>query len=386
MGQANMNNDTFDYKSSDSQGTIVEPVEPNKFDLESYADYEAELLEGNKRFWHSREGVQVYRRFRVPEVFSYGCADLRRSLSLQLGGLEQSMKYKADVPNFLEPWYGIGVVASAFGLEYVWKEGQAPATEPRFSSVQEALDYGPVPVEKTVIGSRVLEMIDYFLEMTKGRIPISLTDTQSPYNVASYLIETNSFYTSVFDCPDDLKRLLERIASLSIDFTRKQYELIGSALASPGHGFASSREFDGVGMSSDNMMMLSPEQYRDIDVPSIELFGNGGEGEFGGPVFHSCGNWTDKIEAVKMIENLRMVDGAFSKETDPDANPPEPFSEQFAGTGVVLNARIVGNVEKVTATVKRLWGEGMKLIVVTYCSSPEEQMSVYNRIHSECEE
>ena len=33
---------------------------------------------------------------------------------------------------FLEPWYGIGTVASAFGLDYVWKEGQAPVVRPRF--------------------------------------------------------------------------------------------------------------------------------------------------------------------------------------------------------------------------------------------------------------
>ena len=36
------------------------------------------------------------------------------------------------VANFLEPWYGIGTVASAFGLDYVWKEGQAPVVRPRF--------------------------------------------------------------------------------------------------------------------------------------------------------------------------------------------------------------------------------------------------------------
>ncbi|MCJ7673544.1 MAG: hypothetical protein MUO33_00145 [Sedimentisphaerales bacterium] len=36
------------------------------------------------------------------------------------------------VAKFLEPWYGIGTVASAFGLDYVWKEGQAPAVRPRF--------------------------------------------------------------------------------------------------------------------------------------------------------------------------------------------------------------------------------------------------------------
>jgi len=49
------------------------------------------------------------------------------------------MKYRADIPNFLEPWYGIGTIASAFGLDYIWYEGQAPTTRPPFNSIKEAL-------------------------------------------------------------------------------------------------------------------------------------------------------------------------------------------------------------------------------------------------------
>jgi uroporphyrinogen-III decarboxylase len=370
----------FDYTINDSQGTGVDPIDPKNFEIEQYRDYEAQLQEENERFWNAEEGVQVYRRFRIPEVFSSACADMEYSLSLQLAGLQKSIEYKADVANFLEPWYGIGTAASAFGVDYVWKEGQAPATEPPFSSVQEALEYEPVPIESTGIGMHTLEMIEFFLDRTKGKLPISLTDTQSPFNVASYLIETNAYYISVIDSPEDLKKLVDRIADLNIEFTKKQIELIGDALVYPGHGFSSSRKFDGIGMSDDNMMMLSPEQYREIEVPANSKFGNA----FGGPVFHSCGNWSQKIDAVQEMDNLLMVDGAFSMKTDPDPNPAAPFSEAFASTGTVLNARIVGGKETIMEQVRELWKAGMKLIVVTYCKTPEEQEDVYNAIHRHC--
>ena len=67
---------------------------------------------------------------------------MKTSLELQLGALNESMKYKADIPNFLEPWYGIGIITSAFGLDYIWhEEGQAPVTRPPFNSIKEALKH-----------------------------------------------------------------------------------------------------------------------------------------------------------------------------------------------------------------------------------------------------
>jgi len=79
-----------------------------------------------------------------------------------------------------------------------------------------------------------------------------------------------------------------------------------------------------------------------------------------------------------------MVDGAFSEETDPDPNVVEPFAEQFVNTGIIVNARIVGDIQTITETVKKLWKPGIKLIVVTYCKSPDEQEEVYERIHEIC--
>jgi len=371
----------FNYEIADSQGTIVEPLkEFAEFDADAYAEYEAGLRERNHAFWESDSGVAVYRRFRVPAVFSYGCKDMEWSLKVQLAALNESMKYKADIANFLEPWYGIGIIASALGIEYKWPEGQAPAMKAIFKSVDEALAADVKMVEETGIGKHTLEMIEYFLEHTGGKVGMSLTDTQSAMNAASFLIETNTFYMSFYDNSEGLKKLLGRLNGLLIDFTKQQQKVIGEALVWPGHGFASSREFCGLGMSDDVMTMLNEQQYKEFEVPYMEQAGE----QFGGAVFHSCGNWSKKIEAVKAINNLQMVDGAFSAETDPDANLCEPVSESFANSEVVVNARIVGNPDVIENQVRKLWRDGMKLIVVTYCDTPEEQKKAYERIHNVC--
>jgi len=375
-----MAGDRFDQQRSDSQATPVEPLPARDFDFDAYAAYEESLSERCRRFWAGDSGVLVYRRMRVAEVFSHGCRDRQASLAWQLGALHQSMAYPADVPNFLEPWYGIGTIASAFGIDYVWPPGQAPAVRPAFQSVEEALRYDPKPLGQTPIGSHTLAMIDYFLDQTRGRLPICLTDTQSPLNIAGHVVDMSRLFLEVYDRPEQLAALLMRIAGLIAEFSRVQARAIGEALVWPGHGYASSRCFAGLGVSDDNALMISGPQYRDLVAPAVEFLGR----QFDGWAFHSCGDWSGKIDVIQGIPGLRMVDAAFSAATDPSPNDPEPFARAFAGTGIVLNARIVGDADVVVDTVKKLWIPGMKLIVVTYCQSPDEQRRVYDRIHETC--
>jgi len=316
---------------------------------------------------------------RVGEVFSYGSKNMKDSLEWQLGALQTSMAYKADIPNFLEPWYGIGTIASAYGFDYQWPENQAPAVDGSFQTVAEALNYDPVPVKMTAIGKHILNMIEYFLENTKGKVPTSVTDTQSPLNSAGYIVDSTSYMMEVMMNPEMFKDLLLRVADLAIEFTGKQLEILESVVVWPGHGFASSPHFQGIGMSDDNMLMISGEDYMRLCAPATEKFGNA----FGGPVFHSCGDWSGRVEHIKKMKNLKVVDGAFSAETDPDPNLIEPF-HTFTDSNIVVNARIVGDVDTITSTVKKLWKPGMKLIVTTYCKSPEEQLLAYNKIHEIC--
>lgn len=373
--------DEFNSSLADSQATTVSPLTPAQFNIDAYADYAAELDARCKAFWEAPSGVLVYRRMRVKEVFAGDCRNMEHSLHWQLGALQQSMKFKADIPNFLEPWYGLGTVASAYGFGYIWEKDLAPAVDGKFASTAELLAAPYKPVAETEIGRHTLNMVEYFLEKTKGRVPMSYCDVQSPLNTLSNIIDSNQFYMDFYLDPNAMKQAMDRTADLLIDFTRAQQQLIGDALVKPGHGFASSRMFDGLGMSDDTITMLSPDLYVDMAVPAMAKAGDA----FGGTVFHSCGNWSDKKGDIVGIRGIRMADGAFSKATDPGANPTEGYADTFAGTGVVLNARIVGTPDLVEAKVKELWKPGMKLIVVTYCETPEEQEEVYNRIHEICQ-
>jgi hypothetical protein len=174
--------------------------------------------------------------------------------------------------------------------------------------------------------------------------------------------------------------LLKRLAELLVEFNHEQIKRIGNALARPGHGYSSCRSFEGLGMSDDNALMISSQRYLELVAGAVEFAGK----SFGGPTFHSCGDWSDKVEMVKQIAGIRMVDGAFSAATDPSPNPLEPFAEAFANIGIVVNARIVGGLETIAESVRRLWRPGMKLIVVTFCQSPEEQAKAYDLVYEIC--
>ncbi|MBN1187787.1 MAG: hypothetical protein JXB49_36275 [Bacteroidales bacterium] len=371
----------FNNSISDAQATEVIPIKPSDFDFDAYVDYTNQLNKKCAEFWKADSGVLVYRRMRVAECFSFGCRDMQRSLENQLGALEKSMLFKADVPNFLEPWYGIGTISSAYGGDYVWPEGNAPAMQSHFTSLDEVLAYTPQEVSLTAVGRHTLSMIDYFMEQTQGRIPVSLTDTQSPLNMIGHLLPLDQFFISFLTEPEKVMRLFDILADLSIQFNQEQVKRIGNALVYPGHGFASSTQWKGLGMSDDNALMISPEQYLEIAAPSVEKICK----VFGGPVFHSCGNWATWLDAVMNIKGILLADGAFSPETDPDAISDLETFHKLANTGIVLNARIVGDPDTIGHQVRRLWVKGMKLVVVTYCSTPEEQGIAYELIHEICQ-
>ncbi len=370
----------FNTTIRDSQSSSVDPINPKDFNYKAYKKYAEKLNQRCEEFSTKKTGVLVYRRMRVAECFSFGCKDIETSLANQLGALQKSISYKADVPNFLEPWYGIGTIASAYGGDYIWKPGEAPALTPRFSSIDEVLNAKPDPVSESNIGRFTLNMIEYFLEQTLGEVPMSFTDIQSPLNVVTHLLPMDNFLLETIMQPDKVLQLLDIIADLSIEFNKEQQKRIGDALVFPGHGFASSIMWKGLGMSDDNAIMMSPEQYTQLAAPSFEKVCS----QMGGSVFHSCGDWTSWLDAVMNLDNIKCVDGAFSPETDPGAITNLEAFHKLAGTGIVLNARIVGNLKAIEEQVKRLWVPDMKLIVVTYCQSAEEQKKAYELIHGIC--
>ncbi len=372
-----MGKQLFDITMRDSQYTPAARIKPEDFNADGYREYEAGLLEGNKAFLNKDSGVLVYRRMRGDGVYYDKSREHAESLELQLGVLQKSRMYKADLANFLEPWYGIGYIASSFGGDYIWGEGQAPSVEPLFSSVDELNAAESIPLHESRLGRIILERIEYFLDKTKGKVPISYSDIQAPVNMLSYLLPMNNLCFEVMDNIEGVKKAAQRVNTLLIDFLKIQRDMIGDALSSPGHGFPGSRVYGGAGESADNVIMFSDNHYREIFQAEHERLGD----VFGGVVFHSCGNWAHKAEMVRDFRNTIMVDGAFSPATDPDPSNPGDFARIFKDSGIIVNARCVGTAEEVFPCFEKLIVPGMKVIATTYCQDPEDQAKLYDRLH-----
>ncbi len=370
----------FDHTQKDAMAMPVQPVNIADFDLARYEAFAAGADQRYAGFLAKQEGVAVWQRVRAGEVFRDACRDMRESLRWQLGALTRTMDYLTDAPTYLEPWYGIGTTAAAFGADYEWLSGQAPAVKHRYSTLEEVHSLSARDPADVPILSYTLETIEYFLTQTRGRLPMSWCDLQAPINVASGLVDVNQFLAGFYEHPDAVKAILAAVSDELIRFTQRQTALIGKALARPGHGFASSRAGTGIGLSTDNLIMVSPAMFEEFCVADSVRIG----GAFGGTAIHSCGNWGRWLGAVKQISNLIMVDGAFSPQTDPAYNQCEEFRDALAGTGVVLHARIVGDAEEVLSRVRRLWKPGVQLIVGTHVQDPVEQHGLYHAIHELC--
>ena len=293
----------FDTSLRDSQSTQVKGLEPSAFDFDRYAEYADRQDKKVQAFLEADSGVLVYRRFRVAEVYGWECRDRELSLRLQLGALAQSMDYAADMANYLEPWYGIGIGASAFGAEYIWLDGQAPAVSDKFEDLDEAIACDPVPIETTQIGQDQLAYIEYFLEKTGGKVPMSFGDVQSPLNIVSEMMPTTALFEGMIEDPEGYSELAYRAGALMRDYLLKQKALIGDALALPGHGFASSRKIIGMGASADTSIMISNGMFDELEAEQLADMCK----PFGGTFYHSCGNWEAKIPSVLKVPGLRKL-------------------------------------------------------------------------------
>ncbi len=368
---------TFNTNLRDAQGTFASRVRVQDFNFSRYQEYEQRCSIKTEQFFSGNKQLLVYRRMRGDGIFYDACKNFKDSLEIQLGVLQKSMGYKADIANFLEPWYGIGYIASCFGGNYIWTPNQAPAVEPLFSSVSELLQADYVPIHKSPIGQEILHMIEYFLDQTQGKLPVSFSDVQAPVNMLSYLVPMSALCMEVYDNIDHVKQAAKLVNSLLVEFLEIQRDLIGDCLVKPGHGFASSRKFEGVGESADNVIMFSSEHYTEIFQPCHEILGKA----FGGTAFHSCGSWQHKLDMVKGFKRIICVDAAFSPQTDPDPSDPAVFIKTLQGSHVILNARCVGGYDDIIPYFEKLVGHGVKVIATTYCSTPEVQKRVYNRLH-----
>ncbi|MCK9411174.1 MAG: hypothetical protein M0Q53_02660 [Prolixibacteraceae bacterium] len=270
-----------------------------------------------------------------------------------------SNEWSDDLP-FLEPWIGTGVYANAFGCELMWRENDAPDVHYKYHKIDEVANIEYPEYHKSSAMTMVLDCIDYFKEKTGEMLPISLTDTQSPFDTATLILDTTEFFTACYMAPEIIADFMSKITNLVIEFSKVQTERIGEKLlVRPGHLMPSSCSCGGISISDDNLAVSSPDINELFSFPCNQKIADA----FNGLAIHSCGPWAHTMERLDKIRNITMIDCAITTANDPTPNRPSDVRDAMRNKGIIVKARFGNDMRKVLPLIEEIFDPSLKLII-----------------------
>ncbi len=258
-----------------------------------------------------------------PVYFSFGSSrplsyfsDPAVMLKIQTeGALEHLRRVHDDFIPYFMPWYGTGCLASGFGCGY-----QMPATVGADPAVVSAAIQSPADIARLKIPDperdgfmpTVLKTIEY--AVAHGDLPVGLSDMNSPLSTAAQICGYDKLFYWMYDEPEAVHELMEKVCEGFARWTRAQKERIGEPMdASNGLQGLWAPKGLGVWVSDDDLVCMSSDLYAEFVAPHYsKLFA-----PFGGASVHYCGKGSHQIEAIAGIQHLKEVNnspmGAFDQ-------------------------------------------------------------------------
>jgi len=227
-------------------------------------------------------------------------------LEYQARGYEAHLSRVDDdfVPYFM-PWFGTGVLASAFGcaISIAPGPGNDPAVAgPCVHSVADIARLRLPDPHRDGWMPRVLDAIDYAL--AHDDLPVGLTDMQGPLDTIGLMCGQAQLYQWMYREPKMVHELFDIVTTAFIEWVKVQKQHIGEPLdASNGLQGVWSPKGIGVWESDDDLVLIDARLYEEFVVPSVSRIFEA----FGGGQAHFCGNGIHQIDNLLKIKGLRAV-------------------------------------------------------------------------------
>ena len=244
-------------------------------------------------------------KFRGPDYWR----DPAVMVSFQERGFERHLSEVDDdtVPYFM-PWFGTGVLPSAFGCGY--REAAGDGDDPAFTdgcieTVQDIARLKLPDPYKDGWMPRVLEFIDYAARHSD--LPVGLTDMNSPLGAAAQMAGYERLFYWMYDEPNAVHELMAIVCEAFVDWVKVQKKHIGEPLdQSNGLQGVWAPKGLGVWMSDDDNVSVGAELYAEFVAPAYKkVFA-----EFGGGSLHFCGKGYHHAGTFMEMGNVRVVNNA----------------------------------------------------------------------------
>jgi len=215
--------------------------------------------------------------------------------------LEKQLEVDADYVPDMDIFHGTVLIAGAMGCEIRYTEGEWPWAMPVLKSIGE-VDRIHAPDLKTSPAIQgYLSQIRWIQDKTEGRVPIKLMDLQSPFTTAAQMRHYEDLLVDMIDSPRQVKKLLDIITDVSLQFLRLQREVYVRP-SFPGRNFPGTTAEDlGVCIADDTALIpLSPSMYEEFCLPTMLRIAS----QVPYVAIHSCGDYNHQVDNLLQIPNL----------------------------------------------------------------------------------
>lgn len=235
----------------------------------------------------------------------------KRLMEFQVKWCEQHLAaVQDDFQPYLTPYYGTGILASAFGCKTNFYPGRDPSVAgPCITSPAEAARLRLPDPQRDGLMPRVLETAAYL--RAHGPYPVSLTDMQSPLDELILMCGHERLYLWMYDEPNLVHELMALVSEAFVQWVQAQKAVTGEAWnVCHGEQGVWLPPGCGVWLADDEAVNLSPRLYAEFVAPHYpHIFKT-----FGSGLLHFCGDGSHHATTLLQMEGLRAINtGPMSK-------------------------------------------------------------------------
>jgi len=219
--------------------------------------------------------------------------DKKKQLEVEVEKIKAGLKLLPDdyIPT-LHPDLGYVVTQSVFGIKPIYPEdpNQGPYTKkspPRIEKIDDIYKLKmPDPYHNGLM-PQGLERIKYLMEETNYQFPCSLLDIGGPMDIAYELMETDLFFTAMYDTPEAIEYLVNFLAKVLISLRDVCIEAAGDMenITSTGWDEKWCPEGRKGYVSNDLAAIYTPRFFEKFAIPSNNKIFK----KYGGGLLHNCG-------------------------------------------------------------------------------------------------
>lgn len=295
-----------------------------------------------RRLWEDEDPLDRFPFTFLPLTFNYYDAGVSPDKRLQ-DTLDDLIARRGIVDDFvpsLFPGCKQSTMPSLFGAREVVLDGDFSAER----IIRGIDDFRNLPDPEIRVGSPAwewLEMQKYVLDETDGALPIHVTDSQGPLDIAGSMAGYEQILLLPYTDEDLYFSFMNKLADAFIMYWEMQKRLVGDLFIGTHLG---AHEYVppsfGCALSADSLVMLSEDFYVSFYEPIVKKISDA----FGGLCIHSCGNWAHLIKRItdadyisgihtgQMSTKATFEAGFNSKKVLSDETSHAEITEHFAVT------------------------------------------------------